>query len=241
MDGGDGDAPDRGGPGLLRVLLLPLGGLAAFTLVASQLTEGVLEAGDLAAHDPSVAEAAVAARGTVATGLAQYVTLLGSEVSIGLLTLVLLTVLAVRRRWAAFAMLLGTMAISAAITLGMKQAVARARPPTDLMLAPADLTYSFPSGHTLNSTVLFGLLAGLVVARARTWGARSAAVLGWVAASVAVGLSRVYLGYHWMTDVLAGWSIALALLSAAVAVALVWRPAFLRLAPRSSRSPDVIV
>lgn len=236
MDPTNGEAPDRGGP-RRRVLLLPLAGLVAFTLVASQLTEGVLESGDLAALDPPVSEVAAAARGTVTTGLAQYVTLLGSEASIGLLTVLILAVLAVRRRWAPFAMLLGTMGVSAAITLGMKQTIARPRPPADLMLAPADLTYSFPSGHTLNSTVLFGLLAGLVVARARTWWGRATAVLAWVAASVAVGLSRVYLGYHWLTDVLAGWSIALALLSAAVAVALVWRPAFLR-APPPPREPD---
>lgn len=58
----------------------------------------------------------------------------------------------------------------------------------------------FPSGHTANAVVTWGLLAWLARRHRRRW--------GWVAAamSVSIGLTTIYLGTHWVSDVLAGWA-----------------------------------
>lgn len=105
------------------------------------------------------------------------------------------------------------MATSAAVTVGAKMAVERARPGAADRLGAFDGTYSFPSGHTLNSAVFLGLvcllLIPLLVQRSARIGAHGAAVL----LAAGIGASRIYLGYHWTTDVLASWLIAAALLS----------------------------
>ena len=58
----------------------------------------------------------------------------------------------------------------------------------------------FPSGHTANAVVIWGLMAMLAVRHRRAWGL----VAGFVAATV--GLSTIYLGTHWVSDVVAGWA-----------------------------------
>jgi undecaprenyl-diphosphatase len=85
----------------------------------------------------------------------------------------------------------------------VKDVVERPRPPGEpLVLATG---YSFPSGHTLNSTVTYGLLA-LVAARSRLpLALRRIAVAVGVIVPAMVGLSRIALGVHYPSDVLAGW------------------------------------
>jgi membrane-associated phospholipid phosphatase len=73
---------------------------------------------------------------------------------------------------------------------------------------------SFPSGHSGNSMAVFAAIALIAVPRA--W-RRSALALA-IAASIAIGLTRPYLGVHWPSDVVGGW--ALGLLAAGLAVAI---------------------
>ncbi len=84
----------------------------------------------------------------------------------------------------------------------LKYVFQRARPSFDdplLTLA----TYSFPSGHTVNAALLYGLIGCWAVVHHRSIGARLVAVAGAGAMVALVGVSRMYLGVHYLTDVLA--------------------------------------
>ena len=81
----------------------------------------------------------------------------------------------------------------------MKLAFHRLRPPVFFGLLPAE-TYSFPSGHSFVGGLFYGLLAGIFLRGRWRWLAVGVAFL--------LGLSRVYLGYHYPSDVLGGWAMA---------------------------------
>ena len=115
-----------------------------------------------------------------------------------------LVLVALLTRHIRLAIILAAILIGASIfTDVMKNLIERPRPPGDA-LAPW-LGYSFPSGHALNSTVTYGLLA-VVAWRSRLPElTRSILVAIGVAVPILVGLSRVALGVHFPSDVLAGW------------------------------------
>ena len=163
--------------------------------------------------DPRVAADVVDARTTVLTGLARLLTLIGSEAVVGALALLLVTFLLKRRGRFVAGAAAAAMATSAALTVGVKVLVERTRPGAVDRLGPVDASYSFPSGHTLNSTVFLGLVALLVIPMVRARRRRIVAVVGCIALATAIGLSRIYLGYHWTTDVVAAWLIAIAILA----------------------------
>ncbi len=102
---------------------------------------------------------------------------------------------------------------AAVFTEVVKELVARPRPTMDPLVTASG--YSFPSGHTLNSTVTYGILA-LVAWRSRlSLAARRAVVVVGVILPVLIGLSRIGLGVHWPTDVLAGWLAGVAFVALA--------------------------
>jgi undecaprenyl-diphosphatase len=92
----------------------------------------------------------------------------------------------------------------------LKLLFARARPsfPYTLAALPSP---AFPSGHAMNAVIVWGLLA--VVAARRFPAARRVAIAAAGLLAVAAGLSRVYLGVHWPSDVLGGWAAGAAILA----------------------------
>jgi undecaprenyl-diphosphatase len=103
--------------------------------------------------------------------------------------------------------LIGALTIGAA-ALGVelvKAGVARARPDA---LEPiiVEHGFSFPSGHATLSMVAYGVLAVLISRSRLPRGVRTAAIVGLALLVVAIGVSRIWLGVHYPTDVLAGWT-----------------------------------
>ena len=112
-----------------------------------------------------------------------------------------------RAGWSRAALWLGMdMAGAYALTAALKQFFERPRPEAFHVSNPA--TYSFPSGHALTSFCFYFVTAGLLTARVRN---RSAQVVLWTGAALLVagiGVSRIYLGVHYPSDVLAGYAAA---------------------------------
>lgn len=84
----------------------------------------------------------------------------------------------------------------------LKHVFQRARPSLENPLLTLT-TYSFPSGHTVAATLFYGLIAAYLVCQSSRWKTRFLIVLGACVMVGLVGLSRMYLGVHYLTDVLA--------------------------------------
>jgi undecaprenyl-diphosphatase len=98
----------------------------------------------------------------------------------------------------------------------------RMRPKPSWALA-YEQTFSFPSGHSLFSMVLYGLIAYTLVTRRSRPGRRMLIVLCAAAMIACIGLSRIYLGVHWPTDVLAGYITGATWLTGVILIDRRWR------------------
>jgi undecaprenyl-diphosphatase len=107
--------------------------------------------------------------------------------------------------------LAAVVALSFVTTSVVKVLVDRERPEVAWRHVALPESRSFPSGHALESTTAYGSLALLVARRLRRQAVRIAVVAAGFALAALVGVSRVYLGVHFCTDVLAGWAIGTAL------------------------------
>jgi membrane-associated phospholipid phosphatase len=101
-----------------------------------------------------------------------------------------------------------TLAGSGGLTFVLKAALSRPRPPLHDALARAD-GYAFPSAHAATAAAAFGVLAYLVALRVRRWKVQVTVWAGAATLTTLVGISRIYLGVHWTTDVLGGWAFGL--------------------------------
>ena len=102
------------------------------------------------------------------------------------------------------------------LDLTLKYAFHRPRPAPFFVALPR--TYSFPSGHALFSFCFYGMLAGLLMDRIKS---RLEQILIWLAAAIlvaAIGFSRVYLGVHYPSDVIAGYLTATLWVSTLIAL-----------------------
>ena len=107
---------------------------------------------------------------------------------------------------------------SVALTEVFKQVFARPRPDADLVAVVAGATgHSFPSGHTLFYVTFFGFLAYLAYAQLKPGRLRTAVLWLTGLLILLVGPSRIWMGQHWASDVLASYALGLAYL-----VGLVW-------------------
>lgn len=193
--------------------------LAAAALTAAAATSGVLLLADagrerdgVARIDPHVASGILNIRNGSLTHLAHALTMLGSEPVVGTLAVLLFIALLERRGQVFAAIAFVAMSISVGLTVVVKVLVERPRPGAIDRLGPVDHSYSFPSGHTLNSAVLLGMTVILLLPLIHRRSRRVLTIAAATLLALGIGWSRIYLGYHWTTDVVASWLIATVLL-----------------------------
>ncbi len=195
---------------LLLGMLIPIGGAWAFLMLADEVMEGGTQRLDerilLALRQP----------GNVARPIgpakleesARDITALGGVTVIVLVTLAVAGFLLLDRKYADTLFVLAATGTGFAVGAVLKSIYRRPRPTIVPHLMQADYS-SFPSGHSMMSAVVYltlGALLTQVVA-----GRRLKAYVLAVAATVVglVGLTRIYLGVHYPTDVLGGWCVGL--------------------------------
>ncbi|GII30499.1 phosphatase PAP2 family protein [Planotetraspora mira] len=116
---------------------------------------------------------------------------------------------------------LATVTVGGLLGLALKVIVARARPnlPDPVALAPGE---SFPSGHAVNVTLGAGVIVLLVLPMLSRWGRRVAWALACLLV-LSVGYTRIALGVHWVSDVIAGIALGTAVVAATAAAFETWR------------------
>jgi undecaprenyl-diphosphatase len=196
---------------LLIFILIIAALLLAFGLIAQEVVEGEPLGFDrallLAFRDPANPSVPIGPPWLLDT--ARDVTSLGSTVVLGIILLAVAGYLLLDRKRAAACLMLGAVVGGVALNTLLKYAFARPRPD---FLTPAVQVYtpSFPSGHATLSAITYLTLGALLAqthpsARIRIYFMSLAAIFTGL-----VGVSRVYLGVHYPTDVLAGWCIGAA-------------------------------
>ncbi len=148
----------------------------------------------------------------------------GTEVVAGIgAALAVIAWLAGRRR-PALALAVG-LALMVLLQFAVKEIVDRPRPPPELVDLRAGFTSpSFPSGHTMSPTYLYGFLAVAALASPLYRGLRGAVVALVAAFLLLGGLANVYLGAHWTSDVIGGYLWAFLVLIPAARAAFPNRP-----------------
>lgn len=142
-------------------------------------------------------------RGDALTAVAKTLAVLGGTVCMALLVLTACALLVWRRQWDAV-ILVGVTSFGAGVLVViLKYLVGRDRPPVAGRLV-AETTHSYPSGHSLGSFVVIGIVM-IVALRFMHGLVHRVLPLAAAVLVAAIGLSRIYLGVHWPTDVLAGW------------------------------------
>ncbi len=139
------------------------------------------------------------------SGAVILVTALGGWEVLAIVTVISVALLALQRRFAAAGLLLAITVSGRVLVEVQKWTFGRSRPEEPLRLLEID-SHAFPSGHAANSTITYLTVAVLLLAAGSR---RQFAVVAAVALSLAVGASRIALGVHWPTDVVAGWCFGL--------------------------------
>ena len=173
----------------------------------------------MAVHDPRVTAWMVAHRAAWLTSVLRVITWLGSTAVIIPLGVIAGVFFVLRRRqWQPLALLAAAVAGAVSLYDIVKPLIGRPRPPPAIWIGHFSGA-AFPSGHAAQSVAFYAMLA-IVLGAGRS--PRAKTVL-WSAAALvalAVGGSRIYLGAHWLTDVLGGYALGASWVATVVIVML---------------------
>lgn len=213
--------PARAPATLLALLLASFAVILGCAIAAGELLKLAERPNGSTAFDSSITSWMVAHRAQGLSTLAHTLSTIGSQAVLTPLSILVAAVLLVRRRLVLAVLLIAAWGGAILLYDLTKLFVHRPRPPMDIWLTNVGRSTSFPSGHATQSLATFlalALVGAAWLGKPRLPGIALALVL-----AGGVGWSRVYLGVHWTTDVLAGWLIAAAWVAAIVRVSAAGR------------------
>jgi membrane-associated phospholipid phosphatase len=202
----------------LLVLLMLCAGTAALFLA---IVEALVEGDPLFLPDKAVYSFLQPLRSMDADSLLIAITEMGDSIVVLTVGAAIAVALAWRRAWRTLLYWLTAVAGGSAINSLLKTVVQRQRP-ADIYEAGVDL-FSFPSGHTTTNAILYGCLA-IVIVRQSPFAWRTPLACGAASLVALIAFSRVYLGAHWLSDVVGGLAFA-AIWLAILSVFYLRRPA----------------
>ena len=156
------------------------------------------------------------------TNIAKLVTNIASPIYFAILSAVIVVAWALIKRevWRPLVLAVAV-GVSAITSFVLKLVIMDARPPIANMVPALELDYSFPSGHTISIVVLLLVLGYLVYSRHFSY----PRLFAWATATIVIGssiaASRLYLGYHWLTDVIASAGLGFVILAIFIVVDIV--------------------
>ncbi|RNE66983.1 phosphatase PAP2 family protein [Cryobacterium tepidiphilum] len=204
------------GPHGAFILILFFGAVVAAmaTFGAAKVYDAVTENDGVAGLDKPILHFAISLRSPWLDEVATLYTDLGGTVVMPIIAITAILVLSLRRKsWTPVIVIAGAGIGSLLMTIAGKDLIGRARPALEFAIPPYEHSPSFPSGHTLNATVIAGAIAYVLLLREKKQLTRILTIVVGALFALTIGLSRVYLGHHWFTDVLAAWMLGLAWLA----------------------------
>jgi undecaprenyl-diphosphatase len=198
------------------ILTAVIGGVLTLGLAAAGagVYDAVVEHDGVAGLDHPVLRQVMTWRSASLDRFLTAFTFLGGPIGMSLIAAVVTVLMCWRwRSWTPLILVGITVAGSLTFTTVGKAIVGRARPPLTDAVPPYERSFSFPSGHTLNSTAIAGIVAYLILRRLHRRLARVLTVTAAALWAVAMGFSRIFLGHHWFTDVLFAWLLGMAWLA----------------------------
>jgi membrane-associated phospholipid phosphatase len=206
---GHSGSPGKYGPVLLLMVLGALAAVVAgflFVMLAEQVERSTswVSHADRAVHTWFGNE-----RRPGLTTLFNTATDIGGTIGLGAIVALVAGTLFARKERASAAFVLATGAAGALLNLGLKAIYARMRPDAVSALVSATW-YSFPSGHAMDSFIIFGTLVYIALRQPWPWIWKSACIALGATMVLVISVSRVYLGVHWASDIVGGWSAATA-------------------------------
>jgi membrane-associated phospholipid phosphatase len=191
---------------LVITLLVGLALAVGLSAIAAQVYDNVTDADGVAGLDKPMLAFMIGIRTPWLNDAATAYTDVAGVVVMPVIAVVTMLFLAVRRRsWTPIILVLAAGGGSLLLTIAGKDIIGRARPALADAVPPYETSPSFPSGHTLNAVAIAGILAYLLLLRQHRRVTRVLSIAVAVVFAVTIGASRVYLGHHWFTDVLAAF------------------------------------
>jgi undecaprenyl-diphosphatase len=188
---------------LLLGLATAIGTLIFFGWLADEVLEGETR------HFDEFTRAAIHQLASpLLTTIMRGLSFVGSTIALTIGTIIFVAHLALRKRGREAKLFAITMIGAGLLNITLKLAFKRSRPEPFFNLSLPE-TYSFPSGHSLTSAVFFGALAAILTTGVKS---QRMKVAIWIVSTLmflSIGFSRIYLGVHHTTDVIAGFAAAL--------------------------------
>jgi len=179
-----------------------------YTLGVSQ---GFFLRGFITSLDKSVLDVILLHRDAARSGFFLFFTYLGNAEIIASLSLVILLIMTLSRKVRAAWFFIIALFAGQSLSLLFKYLLVRSRPDTAHALIEQG-GYSFPSGHAMGSVVFYGMLGYFLCTLLVRHRHHILVTLSTVAVIALIGISRLYLGVHWLSDVVAGWIMGSTLL-----------------------------